>query len=99
LTSFIFQSQDYDFGFCELANPPGVSCSKKHAAQAFTFLVLYVSPVNLFETNLTDNRSFFTFSGLFLELSALWAYRRESGPLHPEKNEGRAPVDAPVATA
>jgi hypothetical protein len=40
LTSFIFTSQDYDFGSCTFANPAGVACSKKKAAQAFTFLTL-----------------------------------------------------------
>ncbi|CRG88637.1 hypothetical protein PISL3812_05668 [Talaromyces islandicus] len=38
LTSFIFTSQDFNYGSCSFAEAPGVSCSKKHAAQAFTFL-------------------------------------------------------------
>ncbi|QKX60245.1 uncharacterized protein TRUGW13939_07388 [Talaromyces rugulosus] len=38
LTSFIFTAQDFDYGFCSFAETPGVSCSKKRTAQAFTFL-------------------------------------------------------------
>ncbi|KAH8689971.1 hypothetical protein BGW36DRAFT_307305 [Talaromyces proteolyticus] len=38
LTAFIFTAEDFDRGFCYIAEAPGVSCSKKHAAQAFTFL-------------------------------------------------------------
>ena len=44
LTSFIFMAEDYDQSdYCEFVSPPFIPCSKKKAAQAFTFLVLYVT--------------------------------------------------------
>lgn len=44
----------------------------------------------------------FTFFGMFLEVAALWAYRKENNPTPAvqEKNEGpRTPLDAPVGPA
>jgi len=81
LTSFIFMAEDYDQSdYCEFVSPPFIPCSKKKAAQAFTFLVF-----------------FFTFSGVFLEVSTLWAYRRENATgHHHEKHGPGAAVDAPV---
>ena len=46
--------------------------------------------------------SIFTFFGMFLEVAALWAYRKENAPtsMTQEKNDGsRAPLDAPVDPA
>lgn len=82
LTSFIFTAQDYNWHHQCLANtPPGISCSKKKASEAFTFLAF-----------------FFTFVGIFLEVSALWAYRKENeAPVH-EKN-GTGAADQPASTA
>jgi hypothetical protein len=40
LTSFIFTAQDYQYGSCVGKNPAGVSCSKKRAAESFTFIAL-----------------------------------------------------------
>lgn len=84
LTAFIFAAQDYNWHNCGVNSPPGLSCSKKKANEAFIFLTFI-----------------FTFFAIFLEVGALWAYRRESTPVR-EKNTGGAhggPADAPVATA
>lgn len=43
LTSFIFMAENYDNSYCEFVAPPFFPCSKKRAAQAFTFLALYVT--------------------------------------------------------
>jgi hypothetical protein len=46
--------------------------------------------------------SIFTFFGMFLEVAALWAYRKENtpAPAVQEKDNGtRAPLDAPVGPA
>ncbi|PYH97483.1 hypothetical protein BO71DRAFT_318317 [Aspergillus ellipticus CBS 707.79] len=84
LTSFIFAAQDYNWHNCFFDSPPGISCSKKKANEAFIFLAFI-----------------FTFFSIFLEVGALWAYRRENAPVR-EKHTGGAhggPADAPVATA
>lgn len=44
LTAFIFAAQDYNRHDCYLNAPPGLSCSKKKANEAFIFLTLYVLP-------------------------------------------------------
>ncbi|RAK99324.1 uncharacterized protein BO80DRAFT_128026 [Aspergillus ibericus CBS 121593] len=83
LTAFVFAAQDYNWRPCLFNAPPGVSCSKKRANEAFIFLTFI-----------------FTFFAIFVEIGALWAYRRESTPVR-EKNTGGAhggPADAPVAT-
>jgi len=81
LTSFIFMAEDYDHtDSCDFVSPPFISCSKKRAAQAFTFLAF-----------------FFTFLGMFLEVSTLWAYRRENATGHHHEKHGHgATVDAPA---
>lgn len=40
LTAFIFTAQDFQYGNCLAKNPAGVSCSKKRAAESFTWLAL-----------------------------------------------------------
>lgn len=55
--------------------------------------------VEFFDANVLH--SFFTFVGIFLEVSALWAARNSTSPVH-EKNNGAAETraaDAPAATA
>lgn len=42
LTSFIFAAQDYNLNNCFFEAPPGISCSRKKANEAFIFLALYV---------------------------------------------------------
>ncbi|OXV10780.1 hypothetical protein Egran_01459 [Elaphomyces granulatus] len=76
LTSFIFMAENYDNSYCEFVAPPFFPCSKKRAAQAFTFLAF-----------------FFTFLGMFLEVSSLWAYRRENatGTHHEKHGHGATP--------
>lgn len=44
LTSFIFAAQDYNLNACFFEAPPGVTCGRKKANEAFIFLALYVSP-------------------------------------------------------
>ena len=44
LTAFIFAAQDYDWHSCYAHAPPGVTCTRKRANQAFMFLTLYVVP-------------------------------------------------------
>ncbi|OOQ83536.1 hypothetical protein PEBR_35407 [Penicillium brasilianum] len=42
LTAFIFAAQDYNEHSCYFNAPPGISCSRKKANEAFIFLALYV---------------------------------------------------------
>lgn len=42
LTAFIFAAQDYNWHSCYFDSPPGVSCRRKRANEAFIFLALYV---------------------------------------------------------
>jgi hypothetical protein len=44
LTAFIFAAQDYNWHLCYFHSPPGISCGRKHANEAFIFLALYVHP-------------------------------------------------------
>lgn len=47
LAAFIFSAVDYNQMDCHLNAPPGVSCSKKWANEAFIFLTLYVQAPRL----------------------------------------------------
>lgn len=45
-------------------------------------------------------RSIFTFFGMFLEVAALWAYRKENAaPAHEKNGAARAPLDGPAEPA
>lgn len=44
LTSFIFAAEAYDANNCFLDAPPGITCGRKRANEAFIFLALYVPP-------------------------------------------------------
>lgn len=48
LTAFIFAAQDYNEHSCYFNAPPGVTCGRKKANEAFIFLALYVFPFYLF---------------------------------------------------
>lgn len=48
LTSFIFAAQDYNEGNCSLNSPPGLSCSKKKANEAFIFLAFIFTFFGMF---------------------------------------------------
>ncbi|KAJ5241691.1 uncharacterized protein N7469_000018 [Penicillium citrinum] len=87
LTAFIFAAQDY--------NKSKTLC-------------YFNSPPGVTCPRKKANESFiflafiFTFFGMFLEVAALWAYRKENAPTstNQEKNDGtRAPLDAPVGPA
>lgn len=108
LTAFIFAAQDYNKSktLCYFNSPPGVTCPRKKANESFIFLALYVPSHNSFHYTKTSANTFiysiFTFFGMFLEVAALWAYRKENAPTstNQEKNDGtRAPLDAPVGPA
>ncbi|KAL1980772.1 hypothetical protein VTN96DRAFT_3542 [Rasamsonia emersonii] len=48
LTAFIFTAQDFQYGDCLAKNPAGVSCSKKRAAESFTWLAFFFTFVGIF---------------------------------------------------
>jgi hypothetical protein len=107
LTSFIFSAQDYSTRWCYFSSPSGVGCNRKKANEAFIFLALYVSPLDAtrFEhkPKLIQHHSIFTFIGMFLEVAALWAHRRQTNVTRQtaveDKEAGpRQPLDAPAAT-
>ncbi|KAJ9292653.1 hypothetical protein DTO271G3_8546 [Paecilomyces variotii] len=85
LTAFIFSAQDYDWRDCATHAPPGRGGCSKKHANESFIFLAF----------------FFTFVGIFLEVSALWAARNSTSPIH-EKNTGAAETraaDAPAATA
>lgn len=48
LTSFIFAAQDYNWHDCALNAPPGMSCSRKYANEAFIFLAFIFTFFGMF---------------------------------------------------
>ncbi|KAI2786932.1 hypothetical protein POX_g09329 [Penicillium oxalicum] len=48
LTAFIFAAQDYSRNSCYLSSPPGFSCRKKYANQAFIFLAFIFTFFGMF---------------------------------------------------
>ncbi|KAJ5640203.1 uncharacterized protein N7484_008065 [Penicillium longicatenatum] len=48
LTAFVFAAEDYDWHSCYLNSPPGVSCRRKRANQAFIFLAFIFTFFGLF---------------------------------------------------
>ncbi|KAJ5949807.1 hypothetical protein N7454_001391 [Penicillium verhagenii] len=83
LTAFVFAAQDYNWHSCYFHSPPGVTCQRKRANEAFIFLALYALSSFFFSLALplvysTNDIIFsmFTFLGIPLEGAALHAYRR-----------------------
>ncbi|KAL1851458.1 hypothetical protein Plec18170_006273 [Paecilomyces lecythidis] len=90
LTAFIFAAQDYDWRNCNTRAPPGNGGCSKKKANEAFIFLAF----------------FFTFVGIFLEVSALWIARRETAPVHEKHNNvaaetraADAPADTPAATA
>ncbi|KAJ6153588.1 hypothetical protein N7470_006547 [Penicillium chermesinum] len=86
LTAFIFAAQDYDKNhfLCDARAPPGASCSKKKANEAFIFLAFIF----------TFFGAFIEVASLWA-----YRKENSSGPVH-EKHDGtRAPLDAPAPAA
>jgi len=81
LTSFIFMAEDYD-----------------HSGFCDFASPPFIScPKKRTAQAFTFLAFFFTFLGMFLEVSSLWAYRRENATgLHHEKHGPGATVDAPA---
>lgn len=106
LTAFIFAAEAYNAHACFLEAPPGITCGRKRANEAFIFLALYVPPtipansLSIYGPA-TNKHSIFTFFGMFIEVAALWAYRKEhpAAPAHEKNGAGRAPLDGPAEPA
>ncbi|KAJ5119335.1 hypothetical protein N7448_010004 [Penicillium atrosanguineum] len=100
LTAFIFAAQDYNWHLCYF-HSPGRYSLRPEVRQRSIYVpsLIHTSIGRLTPLEL----SFFTFCGVFLEVAALWAYRkgnRSVAPIH-EKNGApgtRAPLDAPAET-
>ncbi|KAJ5667728.1 uncharacterized protein N7477_006298 [Penicillium maclennaniae] len=95
LTAFIFAAQDYNWHLCYFHSRPGYPAAER--SMTITTLINRLTPLEF---------SIFTFFGVFLELAALWAYRKANhavAPVHEKSSAApgtRAPFDAPVeATA
>ncbi|KAJ6115414.1 hypothetical protein N7486_001192 [Penicillium sp. IBT 16267x] len=48
LTAFIFAAQDYNWHSCYFNSPPGVSCPRKKANEAFSFLAFILTFFGIF---------------------------------------------------
>ncbi|KAE8354381.1 membrane-associating domain-containing protein [Aspergillus coremiiformis] len=83
LTAFIFAAQDYNRHNCFYRAPPGISCSKKKANEAFIFLTFIFTFIGMFLEVL----------GLWAYRREHAPVREKTAGAH------GGPADAPVATA
>ncbi|CEJ61614.1 hypothetical protein PMG11_10144 [Penicillium brasilianum] len=83
LTAFIFAAQDYNEHSCYFNAPPGISCSRKKANEAFIFLAFIFTFFGMF----------LEVAGLW----AYRKENAAAAPVHEKHEPGaRAPLDAPV---